>query len=414
MRGGAEGWTSMQLFRPKRLAVLGALVLGAGILAACNPPKQPPPPPPTMVDDDGQAAAGDCDATTTAASTIGAAVTAVASGTHIDVCPGTYAEQLTIPNSKDDITLTSTQARAATIKAPNTMAEPGDIIRVDGATGWTIRGFVISGPMPNNLFCSAETRAGVFVAGGGSVTVDDNEFTEIRAADANLRGCQNGIAIRVGRQATPTSGTATITNNVFGKYQKGAIVIDGPGSSADVGLNTVNGEGPVNYIAQNGIQFSRGATGHVAGNTVAGHTYSLAPTSSSTGVLIFQAGTGLVINNNNVHHNDDNIDLITTNGAVVQQNAAQTATFFDGLFADSDTSGNQFVDNVATGNAILDCEDLSIDLGNLPPVANTWTGNTGNTSVPPGLCNPALPGPTATQGAQARAKAAGHTVAPAG
>lgn len=62
-----------------------------------------------------------------------------------------------------------------------------------------------------------------------------------------------------------------------------------------------------------------------------------------------------MVNNNSVHHNDDNIDRITTNGAVVRQNAAQNSTFFDGLFADSETSGNQFVGNVATNNAILDC-----------------------------------------------------------
>jgi hypothetical protein len=155
----------MRFFQPKRLAVLGALVLAAGILAACVPPPPPPPPPPTMVDDDGLAAPGDCNATTTAASTIGAAVTAAASGTHIDVCPGTYAEQLTIPNTKNDITRQSTQSRAATIKAPASMAEPGDIIRVNGATGLIITGFVISGPLPNALFCSTETRAGLFVAG---------------------------------------------------------------------------------------------------------------------------------------------------------------------------------------------------------------------------------------------------------
>ena len=109
----------MRFFQPKRLAVLGALVLGAGILAACVPPPPPPPPPPTMVDDDGLAAPGDCDdATTTAATTIGAAVTAATSGTHIDVCPGTYAEQLTIPDTKDDITLTSTSRAARPSRHP--------------------------------------------------------------------------------------------------------------------------------------------------------------------------------------------------------------------------------------------------------------------------------------------------------
>jgi hypothetical protein len=377
--------------------------------------RAPTPAAPTPADDGRRrwsGGSGDCNATTTAASTIGAAVTAAANGTTIDVCPGTYAEQLTIPNTKNDITLNSTQSRAATIKAPASMAEPGDIFRVNGASGLTIKGFVISGPLPNVLFCSTETRAGLFVAGDGSVTVEDNKFQEIRAADPALRGCQNGIAIRVGRQATPTSGTATITDNEFVTYQKGAIVIDGSGSTADISLNQVTGEGPVNYIAQNGIQFSRGATGHAEGNTVSGHTYSLAPSSSSTGVLIFQAGSGLVVNNNNVHHNDDNIDLITVTGVVVQQNAAQNATFFDGLFADSDTSGNQFLGNVATGNQLLDCEDLSTAVA-IPPVANTWTDNTGTTSAPPGLCTPSSSA-SGTQGQQARAQAPGHAVQPAG
>ncbi|HMF04509.1 MAG TPA: right-handed parallel beta-helix repeat-containing protein [Acidimicrobiia bacterium] len=290
--------------------------------------------------------------------------------------------------------------------------QPGDIIRVDGATNLTIRGFTIAGPLPNALFCSTESRTGLFVANNGSVTVDDNRFEEIRAADPNLRGCQNGIAIRVGRQATPTFGTATITNNEFAKYQKGAIVVDGSGSNATIGLNQVTGEGPVSYIAQNGIQVSRGATANMAGNTVSGHTYSQAPSSSSTGVLIFQGGSGIVVNNNNVHHNDDNIDLITTNGAVVQQNLAQNATFFDGLFADSDTSGNQFTGNVSTQNQLLDCEDLSTAVA-VPPVANTWTGNTGTTQTPPGICTPPV-GNQQQQQSRAQARASGHSVLPVG
>jgi hypothetical protein len=393
------------------MAAIGALVVGAG-LVACTAPKQPPPPPPTMVDDDGQADPGNCDGTGTAATAIQAVVTAAAPGTNIDVCPGTYAEQLTVPASLDNITLRSTQPRGATIKAPASMVEPGDIIRVDGASGLSIRGFVIAGPLPNALFCSTETRAGLFVANGGEVTVDDNQFTEIRAADPNLRGCQNGIALRVGRQASSSFGTATITNNDFDTYQKGAIVIDGSGSSADVTLNQVIGEGPVNYIAQNGIQVSRGATGNVAGNTVQDHTYAPAPASSSSGILIFEAGSGLVVNNNDVHDNDDNISLFTVSGVVVQQNAVQDATEFDGLFADSDTSGNQFIENFADDNQAFDCEDLSVAVA-VPPVANTWSDNTGTTSNPPLLCTPPFP-PPQEQSPQAQTEPAAHQVQPAG
>lgn len=402
----------MRKLRTRGVAAMAALVLGAGLVAACTPSKPPPPPPPTMVDDDGQADPGNCDGGGTAFNAIQAALNASSTGANIDVCPGTYTEQLTVPASQDNITLRSTQSRGATIKAPASMAEPGDIIRVDGASGLAIRGFVISGPLPNTLFCSLETRAGLFVANGGSVTVDDNQFTEVRAADPNLRGCQNGIALRVGRQASSSFGTATITNNDFDTYQKGAIVIDGSGSSATIELNRVTGEGPVNYIAQNGIQVGRGATGNVAGNTVQDHTYAPAPASSSSGIIIFEAGSGLVVNNNDVHDNDDNILLLTVSGVVVRQNAVQDATEFDGLFADSDTSDNQFIENFADDNQAFDCEDLSVAVA-VPPVANTWTDNAGTTSNPPLLCTPPV-GSAESQGPQAQAQAASRNVQVAG
>jgi hypothetical protein len=368
-----------------------------------------------MVDDDGAADPGNCDGAGEAFLSVQGAVDSMASGANIDVCPGTYTEQLSIPASKDNVTLRSTQSRAATIKAPATMAEPGDILRVDGASNLTLRGFVISGPLPNALFCSTETRAGVFVANGGSVTIDDNQLTGIRAADPNLRGCQNGIAVRVGRQATSSFGTATITNNDFDTYQKGAIVVDGSGSNASVTQNEVTGEGPVNYIAQNGIQISRGATGNVAANVVQDHTYSSAPSASSSGILLFESGAGLVVNNNDVHDNDDNIPLFTVSGVVVQQNAARDSTFYDGFFADSDTSGNQFLQNFASGNQLLDCEDLSTGTGTAG-TANTWENNTGTTSVPPLICTPPFGGPPAAQGSdtQARAQATAHRAQPAG
>ena len=43
-----------------------------------------------------------------------------------------------------------------------------------------------------------------------------------------LDGCQKGSGIRVGRAASTTSGTATITNNTISDYQKTGIIVDGP------------------------------------------------------------------------------------------------------------------------------------------------------------------------------------------
>jgi hypothetical protein len=53
-----------------------------------------------------------------------------------------------------------------------------------------------------------------------------------------------------------SSGTTTgiINGNSILEYQKGGIVADCAGTNVTIPNNVVTGEGPVNYIAQNGIQ----------------------------------------------------------------------------------------------------------------------------------------------------------------
>ena len=60
--------------------------------------------------------------------------------------------------------------------------------------------------------------------------------------------------------STGTAATGTVSGNIVTKYQKGGIVVNGPGEAVTISGNTVTGEGPVDYIAQNGIQLGRGAT----------------------------------------------------------------------------------------------------------------------------------------------------------
>src|SRR6266849_6614761 len=79
--------------------------------------------------------------------TIQSAVNAAAPGDRINVCPGTYTEEVTIPAGKDNILLRSVQAWAAIIKAPPVMLGPTKaIVRVTGASGVTILAFTITGP----------------------------------------------------------------------------------------------------------------------------------------------------------------------------------------------------------------------------------------------------------------------------
>jgi parallel beta helix pectate lyase-like protein len=383
----------MRFLHAGRVAVIGAL-LGAGTLAACNPTKKPsaPPPPPTpapiMVDDDGAAGAGDCDGSGPAFTTVQAGVNAASTGAHIDVCPGTYPEQVALTGAaKTNVQLRSVTPHQAVIKAPATMADPGDIVRVNGASGVSIRDFVVAGPLPNALFCSTLARTGIRVDGGGSATISDNQITQIWSADPNLRSCNNGMAIVVGRNPENTTGSATISGNAVSHFQAKGVNVDGAGSSATITSNQVAGEGTNAGIAQVGIQVSRGAVGTVSGNLVANHAFSSPLLQSSTGIWVNQAVSGVVVSNNVSHDNDDNIGVYATSGATVRHNAATDSTIYNGIFAKADASGNEFIGNFASGNAQLDCYDQSTGGGTLG-TANTWASNVGTTSFPVLLCTP--------------------------
>jgi nitrous oxidase accessory protein NosD len=70
-------------------------------------------------------------------------------------------------------------------------------------------------------------------------------------------------------------------------YQKNGITANGS-IAATIAGNVVTGDGPITYIAQNGIQVGFGATATVKNNTVSGNNYS--PVSDvACGILLYQA-----------------------------------------------------------------------------------------------------------------------------
>ena len=221
---------------------------------------------------------------------IQAAVEDSGPGDQIRVCPGLYQEQVDIGAGHDGLTVFSQQPLQAIIKAPQpVMAEPGDIVRIhEGVQDVTIRHFTITGPLPDSAFCSVQTRTGVKVEQMASATIKANHITEIRSTSPALRGCQNGIGIRVGRRfepGGPQAGSAWITHNRIDKYQKGGIVIDGANSSATIDHNEiVHGPPDVIPIAPNGIQVSRNAAADVGHNIVTENNGA----DLGTGILLYR------------------------------------------------------------------------------------------------------------------------------
>ncbi len=253
----------------KRLAVLAGATLLAGILGGGQALAQT-----TWFVNDGSLEDAPCDVAPNYA-TIQGAVNGASPDDTILVCPGTYTEQVTV--ATDDLSLMSVTPLLAIIDAPLSMASPEAVVHVAGATGVSIRDFTITGPTTGGAI-------GIYVSGNGDATVDGNEI------DGFVQG------IWVGRAFWSAVGTATITNNEIVGYYKGGIVVDNAGSDATISENVTEGAGPTPFVAQNGIQVSRGATAGVKRNEVTGNWFPGVDW-SATGILVFETDDVMIQRN---------------------------------------------------------------------------------------------------------------------
>lgn len=266
--------------------------------------------------------------------TIGEALAAAAPGDTINVGAGTYPGQLTITKS---VTMRGAGEGKTTITPPASLTLDSfgvtSLIEVGSGANVTMTKLAVAGPaMPGG--CGASSTGliyGVWVVQNATLNLSHAAINNIYngAFDNNaVGGCQQGVAIRVGSNALATVGHATITNVTIDRFQKGGIVIDGPGSTGDVEVSTIT-DAPQSTIASNGIQVSRGATATVENNTVSGNECNLPdvcgpdPLSSETqadGILLYQPGK-TTLKFNTVTKNDKGIEIIDgVADDVIQQN----------------------------------------------------------------------------------------------
>jgi hypothetical protein len=114
--------------------------------------------------------------------------------------------------------------------------------------------------------------------------VDIRESTVYDIGETPLNGDQHGVAIYF---AFASAAKGDITDNVVWNYQKGGIVVNGPLAGSTISGNTVIGQGPVDFIAQNGIQAGFGAdVDQITGNLVVGNSYTGAGLTASGGIIL--------------------------------------------------------------------------------------------------------------------------------
>ena len=89
--------------------------------------------------------------------------------------------------------------------------------------------------------------------------------------------------------STGASASGTLSKTTITNYQKNGVVVSGSGAAVTITDNTVTGEGPISYIAQNGIQISFGATAKLVDNNVSLNNYVPSKV-TACGLLLYKAG----------------------------------------------------------------------------------------------------------------------------
>jgi len=181
---------------------------------------------------------------------------------------------------------------------------------------------------------------------GSTVGINHSSVHDI--GETPLNGTQHGNAIYFAVDDPGAAGS--ITHNHVWNYQKNGITDTSAGHRVAINHNVVNGEGPVDYIAQNGIEVGFGATATVTHNTVTGNSYTGAGGASSGGILVVggacfnrPASVGVRINHNTLRGNDVGVFLANLDSNCVSvttptKNVVSHNTIKN--FAVNNTSGN--------------------------------------------------------------------------
>jgi hypothetical protein len=345
------------------IAVVAAAVLALGGTAAASAATSGGAPAPKYwVAATGSASNADNDCATARYSTVQSAVTAAEAAKGgaiptVEICPGTYQEQVTITKSLNvvhaprsgRVTIEGLAAPAGSTtncQATDTAGQvPQSVVEICGAKpgGQNSIGVVVSisritvqGDWPANV-CN-DNLYGILVEGGAALNMTASVVENVGADPlTSAGGCQGGVGIEAGYSYTNQIGHVVLDYDTVRGYQKNGITADGAGSTAFIANTTVTGAGATPYIAQNGIQISTGARGLITRSTISGNNYTGTGEASSTGVLVYGGGSscsggdpqsGLVRNsgvaNSTLVNNDIGVALFNLNPACNKSAATPT------------------------------------------------------------------------------------------
>jgi nitrous oxidase accessory protein NosD len=244
------------------------------------------------------------------------AITASLSGGTVDVCSGTYTEQLTIAKAiklnaingagTATVAMPATPANATSTCDTELGAERRDEISICTSETVTIVGLSVQAVIPLET-CAGELT-GIFLAGGGTLRSTNVAIDGASTSINSYKGCQLGVAVQVGaNEPVEEVGHAVLNKDTVSGYQKNGPTVKGTGSTLSVIASTITGVGPSPYIAQNGIEAWRGKA-TVTSSTISGDECNVgscgATGEQASGVLFFEAAKGSSVTSSTVEESD--------------------------------------------------------------------------------------------------------------
>ena len=178
--------------------------------------------------------------------TIQAAVNAAASGSTIDICPGTYPEQVIIVSR----TLTLIGVQSGTSDAAVLVPPSGGLIAngshigrgavaaqifVQSSNGVTISHLTVDGNGNALLGCGTDPIGIYYQNSSGRIT---DSVARNQILSGSDQGCQVGLGIDV--ESDSGAPAVTVSNNSVHTYQKNGITAGGPGTGGGPAMAVIN------------------------------------------------------------------------------------------------------------------------------------------------------------------------------
>jgi hypothetical protein len=283
---------------------------------------------------------------------IQSAVNAASANDKINVCPGTYREQVKVtkPLTIEGIEVANQHLSLIMpngVIANSTSTATGNpiaaIILVDGTERVTLSHLAVDGAN-NGLGDCANNLVGIYYRNAFG-TINDCAVRNIKLAAAQF-GCQAGFGIFV-QSGGEGKAKVDILDSSVHDYQKNGIIASGEGTEVNIRQNAVSGIGPTPLIAQNGIQVSFGAKGTIDNNSVINHIYSQCTSAINctfaTNIIVFESD-GVRVSRNTTGNAQVNVYYQGDGGDVINNTILQSQVL-DGI----DLVGNS---NRANGNSI--------------------------------------------------------------